>query len=159
MDKDFPHLTDIGNGASVDRPLMSDAPTRQSIARTISIPVTTDLLAADGTNIQPPTDQSGQPATKSNKQRRSEKNAEQNDSSDQLKLAQSLTGSLEWKVIDLEDSNKLLKHELQLTQSTSDTNMPSTNLLYGPRIDVIPQSHITKNSTNPLYGLRIDGIP
>ena len=158
VDKDFTHLTDIGNGASVDRSLMSDLPRRQNIARTIKIQVTTDLPAADGTTTQPPTDQSEQPATKSNKQRRSKKNVEQNDSSDQLKLAQSLIGSLERKVLDLKDSNKLLKHELQLTQFTSDTNMPSTNPLYGPRIDGILQSHITTNSTNPLYGPRIDGI-
>ena len=94
---------------------MSNAPRRQSIVRTIKIPATTDPPAADGTTTQSPTDQSGQLATKNNKQRRSKKNAEQNDSSDQLKLAQSLIGSLERKVLDLEDSNKLLNHELQLT--------------------------------------------
>ena len=57
VDKNFPHLTDIGNGASVDRPLMSDGPRRQSIVRTIKIPATTDPPAADGTTTQSPTDQ------------------------------------------------------------------------------------------------------
>ena len=37
--------------------------------------------------------------------------------------------------------------------------MPSSNPLYGPRIDGTPQSHMTTNPTTSLYGPRIDGIP
>ncbi|MEW8548733.1 MAG: hypothetical protein AB2693_34965, partial [Candidatus Thiodiazotropha sp.] len=125
-------LVRIGRSASKTPQRQSGQPltrTSPSITSPIQIPVLPPVtkVATTVTNTNTPVaktvDLPGPTAAKGNRQKRSKRGAEQNDSADQLKLAQTLIGNLERQVLDLKDSNNLLKRELQLSQNVCDDAM------------------------------------
>ena len=90
------------------------------------VPIT--IKTTDHMPTAPSSDQNVQHPPKNNRQKRAKRNTEQNDNADQLKIAQLLIGNIERKVLDLENSNKLLKQQLQLKNQPVDTySLPTSH--------------------------------
>lgn len=100
--------------------------------------------AVSDCNLVPVNILSSDATKKANKSKRTKKNTEINDSVDQLNLAQSHIGNLERKILDLENSNKILKQGLQLNSPC--TGEPTRNINHFTREQ--PKNEIPVLSNN-----------
>ena len=110
---------------------------------TVTIPSSKDSGTADPPSVP-----------KINKQRRSKKSSDQADAADQLRLAQTLIGNLERQILDLKNSNNLLKSELQLLQTPNEDIRPGRDRTSVPKSENGRPASISDGGADDLSQVR-----